>query len=298
MYTIGMCVDEAYLLPALVTLTSLAEALPERERAGVAVRVLTTDLPPGRAGTMAAVVRRLGFDSFDIRWDMPAASCQIVHGDHISTTTYLRFHFTKDFVDRPYLIYLDADLLVLDNVSPPLERLAPSQIGLVRDAINHTVGRGPALPGVVARWPALRGRPYFNAGVIWCPADTLPGLRCHTNRIMAGGGHHIHFNDQDALNLWALRFGDVLSVNAAYNTFELDRFREIGDWIHRVAKRGLHSDNPTVLHFVGPDKPWQSTCPTTEAVRLYRRLLRQVGRLVEHVGDLTLGLAPKLVVTG
>ena len=285
--------DENYLVPALVTLTSLADVLPPPERAAVAIRVLTADLAPGRASTMAAVTRRLGFESFDVHWEGASSCHRIINGSYISSTTYPRFNFTPDFVQTPYLAYVDADVLILGDVAAPFNVLTTGQVGLVRDTLNHTIGRGRALPGVVQRWPELRGLPYYNAGIFWCAPRVLPGVRSCVDRIMARGGRHIYFNDQDALNLWALRCGaDIRSVNQIYNTFELDRFREAGDWIGRVANVLRPPASPAVLHFVGPIKPWHSNCPTTEWVRLYRRHLRDASCLIRRAGDLTMDLAP------
>jgi lipopolysaccharide biosynthesis glycosyltransferase len=286
-----MCVDENYLVPALVTLTSLADALPPRDRAVVAIRVITADLTPARATTMAAIVRRLGFASFDVRWEAPEH--RIRYGDHITPTTYLRFSFTPDFVGQPHLAYLDADVLVLGDVAAPFDQLSDGQVGLVRDTLHHTVGFGFALPGVVQRWPQLRGRPYYNAGMLWCAADVLPGLRSYVDRVMARDRRHIFFNDQDALNLWALRHGtDVRPVSHAYNTFELDRFREEGDWIDDWVDPGAGGVTPAVLHFIGPTKPWYPDCPGTEGVQLYRGYLRSATGLLRRSGDLTADLVP------
>jgi lipopolysaccharide biosynthesis glycosyltransferase len=292
-HTIGMCVDENYFLPSMVTLASLADATQPRDRAATAVRILTSDLTTGRGATMAAFVRRLGFGSFDIARDRPSHSYRIIHGSYISTTTYLRFNFTPEFVKHPYLIYMDSDVLVLGDIFAPLSQVGDGQVGLVRDLVNHTVGCQPGLPGVVARWPDLKGRQYFNAGMLWTTITVLPHLRRQIDKIMAADTAHIYFNDQDALNLWALRNdGAVQPLDTTYNMFELDRFYEGGDWIRRVANRIGPRSSPAVLHFVGPPKPWHRSCPLTDGTRLYRRYLRDVTRHLHRLGDLTATVPP------
>ncbi|MFI1649310.1 hypothetical protein ACH4XT_20550 [Streptomyces avidinii] len=72
MYAIGMCVHARYLLPALVTLGSVADHLPVADRRESAVRVLTNGLSPGQAAVMGAFARRCGFGSFDLRWQADA----------------------------------------------------------------------------------------------------------------------------------------------------------------------------------------------------------------------------------
>lgn len=289
MLAVGLCVDRKYLLPSIVSLISLADATPANDRAATAIRVITTDLTARQATTLAAAIRRLGFKSFDIRWDTPRAHWRIVAGDYISTATYLRFHFDKGFVNRPYLMYLDSDTLVLGDVAAPLNHIQDHQVGLVRDLFNHTVGRGPALPGVAQRWPDLKGRPYFNAGAMWCHVTVLPQLHADVVTIMSRAGRHIHFNDQDALNLWGLRRNTVQSLDRGFNTFEIDRFREVGDWIYRTVEKTTPPASPTILHFVGPDKPWHDRCPPTAGVLLYRGYLREAARLIRRTSDHTAG---------
>ncbi|MEE6259847.1 glycosyltransferase family 8 protein [Plantactinospora sonchi] len=287
MLAVGLCVDQRYLLPSLVTLVSLAEATPGNDRAAIAVRVITTDLSRADVTALAAAVRWLGFASFEARRETPAAHWRVVEGGYISAATYLRFHFDQRFLDRPYLVYLDSDTLVLGDITAPLNGLAEPRIGLVRDLFNHTVGQGPALPGAAERWPPFRGRPYFNAGVMWCHTRLLARLRSDAAAIMSRAGRHIHFNDQDALNLAVLHRDNAQPLGAEFNTFETDRYRETGDWIVSVIRLRPPPTSPALLHFVGSDKPWLPSCPPTPAVRLYRRYLARAAALLRATPSLS-----------
>src|SRR5215217_7163232 len=162
---------------------------------------------------MEAFARRLGFRSFSLQWRRPPNGAYIVEGAScITTTTYLRFQLTPRFVERPYLLYLDADVLVLGDISAPFAYLGDGQLGAVRDEFNYTVGECPALPGLVRRWPNLHGRPYYNAGALWLPTQVMPVIRAGVAGAMARGHQYIHFNDQDALNMWLLTSSRGISV--------------------------------------------------------------------------------------
>ncbi|MFD0599363.1 glycosyltransferase [Catellatospora coxensis] len=137
------------------------------------------------------------------------------------------------------------------------------------------------------RWPGFRGRPYFNAGAMWCDTEVLARLHTDVARIMRHDGRHIHYNDQDALNLWGLRHDSVQPLPPEFNTFEVDRFAELGDWVHPILAATKVPSSPVVLHFVGAEKPWLDNCPSTPAVGLYRRYLRHARRLA--VGDPSCG---------
>lgn len=239
---------------------------------------------------MEAFARRLGFPSFDLEWRKPPPSAAIVEGaSYITTTTYLRFQLTPRFIGRPQLVYLDADVLVLGDISAPFEGL-DGRVGAVRDEFNYTVGECPALPGLVDRWPKLRGRAYFNAGALWLSSHTMPTVRAGVAEVMARGRRYIHFNDQDALNMWLLTTSRAMQVDEHLNRFELGRFLEKGDWVRRVVRRDPRSSDGTLLHFVGPMKPWQRSCPTTEGVRIYGTYLRDATRLLHRLGGRNIGL--------
>jgi lipopolysaccharide biosynthesis glycosyltransferase len=287
MFAFGMCVDERYLLPSLVTLHSLAATLPLAARREAAVRVLTLDLTRPHAATLAHLAGRLGFGSFDLRWARPMQGALMVDTDYITVTSYLRFQFTPKFVDRPYLIYVDADTLAVDDICPPLDGLAEQRLGLVVDEFAPAVGRGQALPGLVADRPELSGRPYFNSAMWWAPAAMLDTIGAGVRMALRTGRRYIFHNDQDALNLWLLDSGAIQPVPGRFNTYELARFLERSDWTGRYTSRSPHATDAALLHFVGSAKPWLASCPPTEHVRLYRSHLRRTLRTVHRLGDLS-----------
>ncbi|MFK0252273.1 glycosyltransferase [Streptomyces sp. NPDC090445] len=280
MYAIGMCVDARYLLPALVTLGSVADHLPVADRRESAVRVLTNGLSPGQAAVMEFFARRCGFGSFDLRWQTPPPESVMADTAYISVATYLRFGFTPGFLDRPFLIYVDADVHVRADLSTPLDGLPADRIGAVQDEFNPAVGQCPALPGVAGRWPHLVGRAYFNAGMLWVPAPMLAPMRAGVQRALVRGRQYIKHNDQCALNLWLLSSEAAHPVGPMFNRFEVDRFLQRGDWVRRVLRRPVTHRDGHVVHFVGGQKPWMRSCPGTEDVRAYRQ---QMHRTLRHL---------------
>ncbi|MEO3765416.1 glycosyltransferase [Streptomyces sp. B8F3] len=288
MYAIGLCLDERYLLPALAAVSSVADNLAPRDRKEVALRVLTLDLSSAHAATMAQFARQLGFGSFSLRWRAPSASSYMADNEYISIATYLRFQFTPAFVARPYLVYMDSDVLVRGDLSSPFNSLGPGRVGAVQDEFNPRVGgTGHGLPGVAQRWPHLGDCAYFNAGVLWVPAAMLSPLRRGVEETLLRGRRHILHNDQDALNLWLLSSRKVHAVAPSFNRFELGRFGERGDWVRRVVRRPIRSDpDAALVHFVGREKPWLRNCPETEDVRDYRSHLHATVRHLNRMGEL------------
>ncbi|GAA0425449.1 hypothetical protein Acor_78690 [Acrocarpospora corrugata] len=289
MYAFGFCIDEQYLLPALVTLESLAQTLPAAARHEAAIRVLTLDLTRQHAATMADLAARFGFGSFDLRWARPAPMAVMADTAYITVTAWLRFQFTPAFVGRPYFIYIDADTLAVDDISIPLEMLSGDRLGLVADEFAPTVGRGQALPGLADARPELAGSPYFNGGMWWTSTAMLTTIHRGVHNALTTGRRYIFHNDQDALNLWLLASGSVQAVPRRFNTFELARFLERSDWPHRYTPRARtpNATDAALLHFVGSAKPWLPSTPVTQHVRLYRDHLNATLRQIQQLGDLS-----------
>jgi lipopolysaccharide biosynthesis glycosyltransferase len=286
-------VDRACLLPALVVLTSIADATDRVQRAAIVVRVLSSDITPSEARTVAAVATTLGYGGCAIA-AVPVPRLPIVHGRYITRATYLRFRLGSSVTGSPVMLYLDADVLVLGDLLAFLELAIGNALGLVRDQFNPSIGTGPALPGLAKRAPELVGLPYFNAGVCVARPETFGRAGAGSLAAMRREPGHIHFNDQDGLNLWAARSAEpVVELPERFNRFELGRFLEEGDWVRRVVAAPASTSDPVALHFVGPRKPWLRSCPDVEAVRVYRRELARTQRLVRRVGDMTLDVSRK-----
>jgi lipopolysaccharide biosynthesis glycosyltransferase len=288
MHAVGLAIDHRNVVPALVTLTSLADALEPAARRALAVRVIGQDLARAEVETMRSVCGRVGFGDFDHRRVQPA-SMLIRHGAYITPATYLRLAFDAPFVGRPHLLYLDADVLVADDPLGAGERVPVRAIGAARDMLNHTVGEGHGLPGLVDAEPSFAGRSYVNAGVLYIPAPMLPTFSRSVVRALGCDARYIHFNDQDALNLWLLRSDSLAELPAEVNVIEIGRFLATGDWVARVLREAAPR-TPRIVHFVGPLKPWLRSCPSTPWVVEYRSALARVERILGRIGDRTLAV--------
>jgi lipopolysaccharide biosynthesis glycosyltransferase len=292
MYAIGLCFDEIYLLPGLVTIMSVAESTSAADRKSIAIRTITNDLTKAHAEAIADFVKALGFGSFDHEWRRLDERYRIIDIDYITATTYLRFDFSPDYVQRPYLVYLDSDVLVLDDIASPFNSLDASGLGAVPDEFLPTVGERNALPGLVRRFPSLGGSPYFNAGALWLNTNVMQTVKHGVRNVLSGSKRrYIRFNDQDAMNIWLLEHRCVAQLPGHLNRFEIGRELEQSDRIQKSVPALL--DGPrdaSVLHFVGWVKPWHKQCPTTPGVRLYRNQLAEAERLLRKLGIRTIGL--------
>jgi lipopolysaccharide biosynthesis glycosyltransferase len=285
MYAIGLCFDENYLLPGLVTIMSVADSTSAGDRKSIAIRIITHDLTKPHADAIVAFSRALGFESIDVKWHSLYETHPNAELAHITATTYLRFDFSPDFVRRPYLVYLDSDLLVLDDISSPFESIDACHLGVVRDEFSPTVGECKALPGFVDQFPCYYGSQYFNAGALWLDTHLMPTVKEAVIEILRGAKRrYVYYNDQDAMNIWLLERRLLKQLPGHLNRFEIGRFLELTYWPRKVVPEIEGPRHASVLHFMGPFKPWQRHCPTTPGVSLYRHQMAEAQRLLQKLG--------------
>ncbi|MFI5998766.1 glycosyltransferase [Streptomyces sp. NPDC051362] len=263
MYAFGLCVDRNYLTLGLVAVAALADSLTPSTRRGTALRVLTLDLTPAHLVLLAHLAKRVGFGSFDAARRSPLRTWRMADSSYISLTTYLRFEFTPAFIRRPYLIYVDADTLVRGDLAAPLHDLRHGEIGAVHDEFNPTVGESPALPGAAERWPHLRGRPYYNAGLLWARTSDLACLRAGVRRALSAHREHILHNDQDALNL-----GSCTTGTSVKPTRRTTGSRSAGS---SNAATGFVASSPVLFARIRAPRSSTSSAPRSHGRRRARR---------------------------
>jgi lipopolysaccharide biosynthesis glycosyltransferase len=164
---------------------------------------------------------------------------------HISTATYARLLISSKLPDRvDRVLYLDADILVLDDLAPIWEvDLEGAVLGAVVDErlSTHIKIGNTSLAGL----PRVRN--YFNAGVL-----LIDLARWRAERIAEKAlGYlercpHSPYSDQDALNvacdgLWK-------KLDPRWNYYQIDLQKPISDL--SAAQR------PGIVHFQGWSKPW------------------------------------------
>jgi lipopolysaccharide biosynthesis glycosyltransferase len=166
---------------------------------------------------------------------------------HISSTTYARLLITNSLPEEiARALYLDADLLVLDDLGPICGvDLDGAVVGAVVDErvtthikMGNTSHAGMPLPCV---------HDYFNAGVL-----LIDLTKWRTRRIPQKAMEYLEqyphsaFSDQDALNfacdgLWK-------KMDPRWNYYQIDLESPVSDL--------SDEQRPGIIHFHGGCKPW------------------------------------------
>jgi UDP-D-galactose:(glucosyl)LPS alpha-1,3-D-galactosyltransferase len=273
-------VDQNYLAPLHALMSSLAVAHPEA-RARPRLIVLHQQLA---ASCQLEVVRRadaLGLE-VDLREVAPPDDRYPLSG-WISNAVYLRLSVADAIDDESTVLYLDADTMIRDDLGPLLSTdLGGTMLAAVRDPQNPLIGHGIALPG----WEAL-GLPacqeYFNSGVMLLnlPQCRRQGLFEKAREFLLEHPGCVRFWDQDALN-WAAA-DQWMRLDRRWNTVALSPLAGNKGFVHHAEAvlplSTLLDDEKTaaVLHFAGPDKPWNDDYPQGPIRNAYRALLDSAG---------------------
>jgi lipopolysaccharide biosynthesis glycosyltransferase len=272
-------VDDNYELPVKVLLHSLAEAHPD-SRDELRVVVLHDSLGPGPRARIREHGERLGLPVELVR--TPPVDPRFPLLRRFTAAIYLRLTVHEVLADEPRVLYLDSDLVVLDDLRPLLTRpMDGYALGAVRDPIRPTLGCGGALPS----WDApdfVAEREYFNSGVLLLDLDRCrsTGLLDRAGKILAERPEVTRFPDQDALN-WAAD-DSWLRLDPRWNTFAMSIVTGRADYRHAaepvVSLESLlrAEEVASILHFSGRHKPWQESCPESRSRELYRRFMRAV----------------------
>jgi lipopolysaccharide biosynthesis glycosyltransferase len=263
-----LALDEAYLTPGTVTLASLATT---GGLGGTRIRVvvLYEQLSRSAICTLKQTGDALGLPLEFVY--IPSPEGELPLAAHISRTTYLRLRLA-DVVPRGRVIYLDTDLVVLQNIWALFKMdLMRQPIGAVRSIWNPVLGRGKGLPDY-GRLGLPSGREYFNAGVMvidmerWGELDI--GRRAH--RFILEHPEHIAWGDQCALN-WVVDDRWV-RLPLKWNAFPMSAVERAWyehDDILPYEQAVQIEESAAVLHFAGALKPWMEDYPVGSARDLY-----------------------------
>jgi lipopolysaccharide biosynthesis glycosyltransferase len=239
---IVLACDKAYAMPLATALRSAVES--NKSDSPLEFHVLTDSFPKDM---QKRVFDSLPAGSASINWvtiDLKPFE-NFTTLSHISKITYARFLIPELFPDSvSKVLYLDADILVLDDLGPLWETdLEGFVLGAVLDRWDQRIkDNNPGLERVP------RVRDYFNAGVLLVDLNRWRKERI-SEKALQYLVHHPHslFSDQDALNvacdgLWK-------RLNSRWNFHDIDE--------KCISTFNPH-ERPPIVHFAAREKPWNA----------------------------------------
>lgn len=226
-----------------------------RHTAGHPVRVHFMHGPAtssSRVGELAAMVERDGGDLAPL--EIPPDRLEGLASTGVGhSTVWYRIFLPELLPDVSRVLYLDADLLVLDSLAPLFELdLAGRHAAAVTNVFERWHLDHPAKIGLPD------GVPYFNAGVLLLNLDEMRGDGCDLRLVeyARAHSHELPWLDQDVLNL-VLGAGR-LSLPPRWNCMNsVVNYPWAAEVFGAEAVEEARSD-PAIRHFEGGEwnKPW------------------------------------------
>ena len=270
---IVLACDGAYGMPLATTLRSIVESNPGSWP--LEFHVLASGVPER---TRTRVMTSLPRGSASLRW--VSINLDLFEGfstaPYISTMTYARFLIQRVFPETvSRVLYLDADLLVLDDLSPLWQTdLQGAVIGAVTDGLDALIKTG---------WPGLEAVPrvteYFNAGILLINLDRWRSERIAEKALAYLVQHpDSPFSDQDALNV---------ACDGRWHC--LDPRWNFQEHLHHKIAEMTAAERPRIVHFVTTAKPWNPTSLSSNAA--FYDAFRRRTRFARSAGDIAWDMA-------
>jgi len=187
---------------------------------------------------------------------------------YISVETFYRFYIPSLLPEYDKVIYLDADILVFDDLQN-LYKIDVDQVyvGAVKDTyVTSIVGQNKKSE----TWPKISFRDYlatvlnvkhtqyFNAGVLLLNLKKIRRDNIEPKLWnFAIDRSPLDFQDPDVLN--AVLGNKVKLIPPRWNLYK--------DYTHKTINRSDCQTTPGIVHFAGREKPWNTKNPS------YRHLI-------------------------
>lgn len=244
-YPVVMACDEAYAMPLATALRSIVES--NRSWWPLEFHLLSDGFSEE---TRRRVFDSLPKESASVRW-VPVDLTHFKKFEtlsYISKVTYARLLIPYVFPNVvSKLLYLDADILVLDDLRKLWEtNLDGAILAAVIDDIDQQVKSGD--PRIEEGVPRVRD--YFNAGVLLIDLKRWRNERVSEKALeYLTRCPHTPYSDQDALNV--VCDGQWKKLDPRWNFQPYYEKKKISDI--------CQGQRPGIVHFVTREKPWDSS---------------------------------------
>ena len=263
------CFDQNYKFQAETAIISLLENVDEKVNINIIYSESSLDL--NNTITNHRYLNKLNISNFKPnRYTFPN-----LEGVHVSEATYYRF-FISEYIndDCEYLIYLDTDIICVNNPLPFLKK----EINNLKNS-TYLIGASTEykFDTQIEEFKRLSlSGDYFNAGVLiikyaeWQKKQIGNSLLNHMENIKKT----IRYWDQDVLN--SFFNGDYLEISHLLNystSTQTDYKSEYKEIIEKVF----------FLHFSGKIKPWYIKGTDSKVAEVYHRNYRKLNYKNYHL---------------
>lgn len=199
---------------------------------------------------------------------------------HFKIETYFRFFLQEILCEYDKALYLDCDLVVLDDIAKLFnEDIGENYFGACQDADTIGLYQGAQRDKKTYTDQILKLKDpysYFQAGVLIFNLKELRRKYSSVQMLEKAMEYDWQLLDQDVLNFLAQ--GKVHFIDMSWNVLFDWHNRRINEIISQAPRDVFNKymesrKNPKIIHFAGPNKPWQSLrCDFAEVFWQYAKM--------------------------
>lgn len=256
-FHVAFAADQNYAVPLLVATTSVARHFhPEY---ALTIWIFDQGISSHQKAQISQCLREIRpREKLNIEW-IPISAEKISAfpvGLHFSSTAYVRL-FMADLMPShiEYFLYLDSDILALQDISP-LFTYTPKETQLLsaaRDLLKDFSNPMAQLQNV-EQFNISPQSPYFNSGVLLIHAKRWREEKI-SQQIASFIQKHpeqMFLVDQNAINLFL--HGRIGEIPFRFNHQTVYKKIRSGEW--QIPLYTPPKENPSLLHFTSEEKPW------------------------------------------
>ncbi|MFN3526100.1 MAG: glycosyltransferase family 8 protein [Paracoccus sp. (in: a-proteobacteria)] len=255
--------DDNYVPGVMVLIASAAFHNP-----GARFAVLDMGISPANRDRIDALAARLQVSVRRVEVASDAFDHIAVARSHLTRSTYLRLLIPDLFPDEDRVIYMDCDMVVLDDLS------ALQRLDLGRNIIAAVPCPSPDPVEVAATGHCIGS--YVNAGllVMNLPVWRQEAVAGTCLKLLSDPARPLLSEDQSAINIAAA--GRIHLLDPRFNTYsDPGAYKRLQDF----------PDVPAVVHYVVNNKPWNIA---VSLGRLWRFHASRIGDLMPPLRPVTL----------
>ncbi len=250
-YHIATATDDRYYVPAYTMLLSLFE---NNKDLAFYIYIFHSNLNTEQKKGIESLATKYGST---VQWiemnNKQLESYPLLSSQYQSIATYYRVFVANLLPDKiQKFLYLDVDIIIKESIKPLLDmELGDTPLFAVKEAI----------PDYVPRLGIPAGYDCFNAGVL---LFNLPQWRKYnyTTQLItsiADNESNNLKNDQEVLNAMFYKTVSFLHPKWNFQRWHYQLSEQQIQQRYGVSRNEL-LNNPSIIHFTGPTKPWAYMC--------------------------------------
>jgi len=247
-----------------------------------------------------------GLENFSLRFcDVGAlfAEYKLYESRTITVETYYRLAIPKIFQNYDKVIYLDGDLIVLDDIAKLFQiDIGNNYLGAVKDIVfqGNLNGYDDNLLKYYKQFNCCNILNFINAGVLIMNIKELRRDFTFEYLLNFAQQGKFHFQDQDLLNILCENRIHYLDYDWNFYGDPIDSYR---GWVAKYAPREEYMSylsskaNMKIIHYAGNEKPW--FFPKMEYANIFWNFFKKSPYyecfLMQRINDMVLNVVDKKI---